>query len=183
MKNPFSKKKNIDLLKESTNGNTDLYSLEGIVCPVKVVSVYDGDTCTCNLLLPDGMITKYKLRMLGYDSPEIRPARNAKDRQTIIKNAMIARNYLAAVVTDQPIDINNLYSKKELQKIVDNNKKIITIKCHSWDKYGRLLGTLYNNGDENINESMISGGYGYMYDGGTKKVVPVVSISDSDTSD
>jgi endonuclease YncB( thermonuclease family) len=175
--------KNDKKLIESTNSNTDLYSLNGIICPSKIVSIYDGDTCTCNILLPDGKITKYKVRLHGYDSPEIRPSRNAKDRNTIIKNAKIARNYLASVITDQDIELEKMYTKKEFQKILDNNKKIITIKCLKWDKYGRLLGSLYidEEDESSVNELMILKEYGYSYDGGTKKVIPLIS-SESDTA-
>ena len=40
-----------------------------------------------------------------------------------------------------------------------------------FDKYGRLLGTLFLNEKDtkSVNQIMIDNGHGYKYDGGTKK--------------
>ena len=48
------------------------------------------------------------------------------------------------------------------------NHKLIKIKTYEWDKYGRLLADFYN-GSVNVNQLMIDKGYGYPYDGGTKR--------------
>ena len=49
--------------------------------------------------------------------------------------------------------------------------KVIEVHCGDFDKYGRVLGTIYvNESDEqSINDLMIANGHGYAYDGGTKK--------------
>ena len=41
----------------------------------KVVDVYDGDTITVSII-NNCTIQKHKLRMLGYDSPEMKPRLN-----------------------------------------------------------------------------------------------------------
>lgn len=125
--------------------DVDLFSLKGKRYPCRIVSVYDGDTCTA-LFKMDNKYVKFKVRMLGYDSPELKPRLNIPDREKIIENAIIAKK---ALIT-----------KTENQNII--------LLCDSWDKYGRLLGTLYD-GNLNINNWMIKNGYGYKYDGGKKK--------------
>ena len=47
------------------------------------------------------------------------------------------------------------------------------MKCHGWDKYGRILGEFFING-VNLNNEMIEKNYGYQYDGGTKKTFNVI---------
>lgn len=122
-----------------------LFSLKGKVLPCKVVDVYDGDTCTVVIKL-HGELTKFKLRMYGYDSPEKRPSRSLPNRDEEIKAAKEARQALIDIIGDD----------------------LVTLKCGSWDKYGRLLGILYKD-DLNINSYMIQNGFGYKYEGGTKR--------------
>ena len=84
--------------------------------------------------------------MLGYDSPEMKPRLNVENREQIKREAEAAKQAL-------------------IRKTKDRN---IILHCGKWDKYGRLLGTLYLN-YENINNCMIRSGYGYSYNGGTKR--------------
>lgn len=157
----------MNILINSTNDSFPLFSLDNLICSAKVVSVYDGDTCTCNILLPNNEIVKYKVRLYGYDSPELKPLKSDVDRVEHIKYAKYARNKLIELTTDQTLDNDVEYLHNEIQQIIDKNKKIITLKCHSWDKYGRLLGTILDN-DVSINELMIQSGNGYEYYGKTK---------------
>ncbi len=93
---------------------------------------------------------KFKIRMDGYDSPEMKPPLSQVNRDKEIKEANKA--------------------KAELEKLVLN--KVIDLECGKWDKYGRLLGKIYvniNNKKVYVNEYMIKNGFGYPYDGGTKK--------------
>jgi endonuclease YncB( thermonuclease family) len=48
-----------------------LFSFNGQIKEVYVCDVYDGDTFTCIFKL-EGKAYKFKCRMMGYDSPEIR---------------------------------------------------------------------------------------------------------------
>jgi endonuclease YncB( thermonuclease family) len=127
--------------------DVSLFSLKGNRYPCRIVSVYDGDTCTALFKL-DKNFVKFKVRMLGYDSPEMKPRLNIPDRDKIKEDAIKAREALVEKT---------------------KNKKII-LHCGDWDKYGRLLGTLYE-GNLNINEWMIESEYGYRYDGGRKRKV------------
>ena len=140
------------------------FDLDGQTHYVKVVDVYDGDTCQIMMKFNGGYY-KFKVRALGYDSPEMKPPKDAKNRNLIKEKAIDARNYLIKRLTDIK-DANNL-TKEEIHNLIKINKKIIKLKCHGWDKYGRLLGEFFVNG-VNINNEMISKNYGYSYDGGTK---------------
>jgi endonuclease YncB( thermonuclease family) len=61
--------------------------------------------------------------------------------------------------------------KSECKKILDTNTKIIKVKCHEFDKYGRLLVTLFDDNKTliNINQRLIDEKYAKSYDGGTKE--------------
>ena len=135
----------LELLKHSTNENTEFFSFNNTKKIGKVVSVYDGDTCRIVLYL-ESKIVKFHCRMNGYDSPEMKPRLNVENRDEIIIKAKEARDYLKSLVND----------------------KIVEIQCGDFDKYGRLLVDIYIEG-KNVNNDMISNGYGYVYNGGTKR--------------
>jgi len=121
--------------------DTELFSLEGNRYVAKCIDVYDGDTITV-IFKFNHKYQQFKIRMMGYDSPEIR-TRNKEEK----KEGLKAKKVLADEILDELIDL----------------------ECHEFDKYGRLLGTIYIDG-RNINQFMIDEGYGYKYMGGTKKV-------------
>ena len=130
----------------------ELFSLDKNIVDVKIVRVYDGDTCFGVFLLQNRPV-KYKIRMFGYDSPEMKPLLKTPNRDKEIIAAHKA--------------------KQELEKLVLN--KIVKLECGKWDKYGRLLGKLYiNYGTKkqiDVNNHMVVNGFGYEYKGGTKKVI------------
>ena len=138
-------------LKEKTI-NTPLLSLEGYYSVAKVVSVYDGDTC--RVVIPfKGEFYKWNVRLDGYDTPEMRPSRSKPNRDAEIAAAKAAKKYLISLVMESP-------------------NQIVYIKCKDFDKYGRLLASIYIHPEDNVsvNEMMVQNGHGYNYDGGTKRV-------------
>ncbi|VVU95669.1 hypothetical protein CPAV1605_1424 [seawater metagenome] len=149
------------------DSNIPLFDLKDKKFQAKVVDIYDGDTCHVVILF-NMKWTKFKIRCLGYDTPEMKPPKDAKNRESLIDKAIKSRNYFLSRVTNCEIDINTHYTKKEVKQILLNNTKTIKLNCHGWDKYGRVLGKIYVNGTD-INQEMIDKGYGYEYDGGTKK--------------
>lgn len=108
----------------------------------KVIDVYDGDTVTI-IFRFENEFYKKKMRLNGIDTPEIR-TKDIKEKRI----AKEAKNYLSELI----------------------NNKIVWIKFDDWDKYGRLLGTIYldNTEKENVNEKLIKSGYAYKYTGGKK---------------
>ena len=133
------------------NNETPFFSLDNTFCECKVVDVYDGDTCKVVFPFSD-KIYRWNVRLLGYDTPERRPSKSKENRDDEIKAAYAARDFLISKVM--------------------NPQQTVYIKCGKFDKYGRLLGTLFVKKDDtnSVNDLMIQEGHGYAYDGGTKKV-------------
>ena len=115
----------------------------------KVVKCYDGDTIHC-IFKHDGEYYKFKIRMYAYDTPEMRPSRSIP---TEIRNDEIYRAVKA---------------KERLQELILN--KIVYLYCKGYDKYGRILGVvkINENDEKSVNDLMVEEGYGKPYDGGTK---------------
>ena len=135
------------LLKQTND--LPLYSLKGeFRC--KVVDVYDGDTVTI-VIYNKGGYEKHKLRMYGYDSPEMKPSVSDPNRDEIIAQAKLAKQFIEERVLNE----------------------ICVFTSMGYDKYGRLLGHLYTTKylkkDVHINALMLAEGHGYAYTGGTKR--------------
>ena len=111
------------------------------ITKAKCISVYDGDTVHI-VGKVDGKYYKFACRMIGYDSPEIR-SKNIEEQ----KSATRAKEVLE-------------------QRVL--NKTVKVQVHHKREKYGRLLVTLSDSKGD-INQWMIQNGYGYPYEGGTKK--------------
>ena len=141
------------------------FNFDGQIHTVKVVDVYDGDTCQIMMKFNNSYY-KFKVRALGYDSPEMKPPMNVENRLKIKEKAIDARNYLISRITDleNPFSLN----KDQIKEKIKTNKKLIKIRCYDYDKYGRILVEFIVNGI-NINKEMIEKNYGYPYDGGTKR--------------
>lgn len=136
-------------LRNQSEENTPDYGFDNLTMMAKVVSVYDGDTCTAVVKI-NGKYQKIKVRCYGYDSPEMKPSKSLKDRNVEIERAKAAKAALEQYCLH----------------------KIVTLHMHGFDKYGRFLATIYIRKyckQVNINSAMIESGYGYEYFGGTKK--------------
>ena len=119
----FCKQRNeINKLKAADN-SIPLFSLNNHKYKAKVVNVYDGDTIKVVILFHN-KLTRFSLRMTGYDSPELR-TKNQNEKAAAIK----ARDALSSKI----------------------NNKIIDLHCGKFDKYGRLWiqtdGNYSNSGD------------------------------------
>lgn len=123
--------------------------------PTIVTDVYDGDTVYGVIHDPVlGLTDKYRIRMNGYDSPEMKPSRSLPDRDAEIARAKEA--------------------KREMERLVlsteETGKRIVELQFDGWDKYGRVLATIFvPELEESVNSYMITHGYGYEYHGGTKQ--------------
>jgi endonuclease YncB( thermonuclease family) len=100
-----------------------LLTLEGQTCLCYCVSVYDGDTCTVNIY-SHGAVHMWKVRLLGFDSPEIRPTRAGRSEASVLEEQHHAQ-----------------VCKKLLSELILH--KTCVIQCGAFEKYGRLLGHLY----------------------------------------
>lgn len=107
----------------------------------KIVKVYDGDTVHA-VFNPFGTgLCKFSVRLNGVDTPELRTS----DPQEKIA-AVQARDVLSELILN----------------------KIVKLNCSGFDKYGRLLATIYCD-NQCINNKLIYDGLANKYDGGTKK--------------
>jgi micrococcal nuclease len=112
----------------------------------KVENVVDGDTIDVLIDLGFDILFQSRVRLAGIDTPESR----TKD----IKEKALG-----------------LESKEYLKKHLKDAKSVVikTEKMDSSEKYGRILGWVYINGDtESLNDKMINDGYAWGYMGDTK---------------
>ena len=117
----------------------------------KINRVIDGDTIDVTLDLGFSLTKKERVRIAGVDTPEKR-TRNLEEKELGID----ATNWLKDKIKDTLAGDNELTIRTELVGGVG--------------KYGRLLGWLYVGDDElSLNEQMITEGYAWAYDGGTKQ--------------
>lgn len=144
-------------LKAATKGDDFSLQDEEFLC--KVVEVYDGDTIRV-VFRRRGELMQHRVRMAGYDSPEMKPPRKDPNRDVEIRAAIAARDAL----------------KRMIQGSAPEEARLVWLKCGKPDKYGRLLGTIYQRGGcfgclkgTNVNQWMMDNGHGVPYDGGKKR--------------
>jgi micrococcal nuclease len=112
----------------------------------KVLKIVDGDTIDVDIDLGFNVSFTQRVRLAGIDTPE--------SRTTDLKEKALG-----------------LEVKEYLKHLLENAEDIViqTEKPDSSEKYGRILGWLFiNDEDTSLNEKMISEGYAWEYDGGTK---------------
>ena len=118
----------------------------------EIVKVLDGDTIDVLIDLGFDLFKKERVRIAGVDTPEKR-TRDLEEKALGID----ATNWL----------------KKKLEDTIAGDGDELTIRTElvgGTGKYGRLLGWLYINEDTvSLNEQIITEGYAWSYDGGTKQ--------------
>ena len=111
-----------------------------------ITKVVDGDTIDANIDLGFDISLTKRIRLAGIDSPE--------SRTTNLKEKALG-----------------LETKEWLKKTLEDAKDILikTEKPDSTEKYGRIIGHLFINGqDTSLNNQMIDEGYALAYEGGKK---------------
>jgi micrococcal nuclease len=118
---------------------------------VSIDKVLDGDTIDVTIDLGFDLYKKERVRIAGVDTPEKR-TRDLEEKE------------LGLHATD--------WMKKHLEDTIAGDEEL-TIRTElkgGMGKYGRLLGWLYVGEDTiSLNEQMITEGYAWEYDGGTKQ--------------
>jgi len=164
------------LLEDCTNDNTNEFSLCGLTLQGRVLSLYDGDTMKIALPLHNSFY-KFTCRLNGIDTPEIKPLKTKPNRDNEILWAKKARAELLKLICDNSFASNfdNLDIKKdEVIKILEKNKKLVTVKALQMDKYGRVLVELYNADSDSetslsFNDILVEKKLAVKYDGGHKE--------------
>lgn len=135
-------------LRNATYEDTPTFSLSGIRCKGRVVRVYDGDTLWLAIPYPDNKVFKYRVRLHGYDAPELHPRSDAENRDQLVQAALNAKAFL-----EQTLARSNL----------------VDAEFFEYDKYGRPLVKLTLPGEtQTINDLMVAKRFGYAYQGKTK---------------
>ena len=117
----------------------------------KINRVVDGDTIDVTIDLGFDLYKKERVRVAGVDTPEKR-TRDKEEKELGID----ATNWLKDKLNETIKGDEELVIRTELKGGVG--------------KYGRLLGWLYvGDSDISLNEQMITEGYAWAYDGGTKQ--------------
>ena len=118
---------------------------------VKIDKVVDGDTIDVTIDLGFDLYKKERVRIAGVDTPEKR----TRDLE------------------EKALGLDATYwMKKQLEDTIAGDEELIirTELKGGTGKYGRLLGWLYIGEDAvSLNEQMITEGYAWEYDGGTKQ--------------
>jgi micrococcal nuclease len=112
----------------------------------KVIKVVDGDTIDVDIDLGFDISFTSRVRLAGIDTPESR----TKD---------LAEKALG------------LEAKAYLKRCIDSAKTVVikTEKMNSTEKFGRILGWVYLDGDTvSLNDKMINDGHAWGYMGETK---------------
>ena len=112
----------------------------------EVKNVVDGDTIDVIIDLGFDILFASRVRLAGIDTPESRTTNKAEK-------------------------VLGLESKDYLKKYLKDAKSVVikTEKMNSTEKFGRILGWIYVNGDtESLNDKMINDGYAWGYLGDTK---------------
>ena len=112
----------------------------------KVENVVDGDTIDVIIDLGFDILFASRVRLAGIDTPESR-------------------------TSDKAEKVLGLEAKEYLKKALKDAKSVVikTEKMDSSEKYGRILGWVYINGDTvSLNDMMINDGYAWGYLGDTK---------------
>jgi micrococcal nuclease len=112
----------------------------------EVKNVVDGDTIDVIIDLGFDILFASRVRLAGIDTPESR-------------------------TTDKAEKALGIEAKEYLKKQLKDAKSVVirTEKMDSSEKYGRILGWVYVNGEsESINNKMINDGYAWGYLGETK---------------
>jgi micrococcal nuclease len=130
------------MLSVKKNSNYEVFSLDNLELSGKVTDVHDGDSVTILMKVP--FIENpylWKCRLNGIDTPEI-TSKNKSEKE----KAIMARDFIKELILD----------------------KDVQVKCHKFDKYGRLLVNVTVD-DKDLSELLISKNYAHFYDGRKKE--------------
>jgi endonuclease YncB( thermonuclease family) len=148
-------------MEKFNDANTPLFSFNGVNIMSRVVDITDGDTIKAIINFKDEYY-KIIVRLNNIDTCE------TKSKCEENKNLGInAKKRLYNLITNKTIETND---KKIIKKELNDNCYLIYLKCYDFDKYGRVLGDIYQNENDTVSFSsiLISEKLAYIYGGKTK---------------
>jgi len=146
--------------------------LENKLVQARVVDIYDGDTLICVFNVFDNYYL-FHVRLAGIDTCEIQ-SKNEKCKELAYK----ARKRMYQLVTlSEPKSKNDIdlrTSRKDIRAFLHLDVYLVNILCGKLDKYGRLLGWIFNESDyskfksNSYNNKLVIEKLAYEYSGDTK---------------
>lgn len=139
--------------------STPFFSLENIDTTCRIVDIYDGDTITIVI----NMFSSYhkmNVRLAGIDTCELK----GKNKELGLK----AKARLFELLTKNTW-CPTLQNKKNMRSFLDANPCVAKIVCGKFDKYGRLLGKIYvDENNQSVQDILVEEKLAYTYDGKAK---------------
>ena len=136
---------------ENNNKQIKKINMEKYIYRGKLDLVVDGDTIDAMIDVGFDIWIKKRIRFVGIDAWESR-TRNLEEKA----KGLAAKERLQVLLNE-----------------VSSKPGYFRIKSHGVGKYGRVLGQIFiidKDGKQwDINETLVTEGHGYIYDGGTKK--------------
>lgn len=146
-----------------TFDNTPAFTLDGIQTTARVVDVYDADTMT--VVMPfAGTYYRFSVRLAGIDSCEI------KSKSLSLKmKALAARNRVLQLL-GLNVALEAGLSRKEVRAMLESSVYTVWLVCGDFEKYGRVLGNVFQDttSKKSLSAILLDEGHAYAYTGGTK---------------
>ena len=143
--------KYVYVILENNNKQIKKINMEKYIYRGKLDRVVDGDTIDAMIDVGFDIWIKKRIRFVGIDAWESR-TRNLEEKA----KGLAAKERLQVLLNE-----------------VSSKPGYFRIKSHGVGKYGRVLGQIFiidKDGKQwDINETLVTEGHGYIYDGGTKK--------------
>jgi endonuclease YncB( thermonuclease family) len=131
------------------------WTLSGLDTLARVVSIYDGDTLMAVVPCAGGFF-RFSVRLDGIDTCEMNSA--AAANRNI---ARLARDRLGQMITNTDFGWDD---------VLERDVCLVRLKCGGFDKYGRLLASVFSAGTQkkSYNDVLVEERLAYVYNGGTK---------------
>lgn len=128
-----TKKQKIPLIFTIDKTNINRYGFINEYRYVSFDNVYDGDTADI-FFIENNKIIRAPFRFYGYDSAELKPLRDDPNRNYIIRQAILDKDFLIS-------QLNNQYLVAQFMKN---------------EKFGRMMGKVWKVKDVSIDENKLS---------------------------
>lgn len=138
----------------------------------RVVDIYDGDTISC-VINVFGSNLLVNVRLGDIDTCEMK-SKNEKAKELAYKARKRMYQLITKTNNRDKYDIGLKNSRKDVRNFLQLDVYLVNILCGELDKYGRLLGWIFDISDKTCNKSnsynhiLIREKLAYEYEGNTK---------------
>jgi endonuclease YncB( thermonuclease family) len=138
----------------------------------RVVDIYDGDTITCVINI-FGNNLLVNIRLGDIDTCEMK-SKNEKAKDLAYKARRRMYQLITKMNDGDKYDIGLKTARKDVRSFLQLDVYLVNILCGELDKYGRLLGWIFDISDKtcyksnSYNHTLIREKLAYEYEGNTK---------------